>query len=360
MEAKAVERSATPAASPAPPRNTLSTPPRPPAPAFIAPAVALPRKRGLGRLGTAAFTIVLLVVAAFVIRFATRDTGARAPAVAAAKAPLADGPSTPVGTTQSPPPETHDAIAAETVTAPTAPSTTSMTAATAATTSGKTEAHPAPPAEPALPPMLVNIATPASVVVGKPFSLTMWMQRGGDEMASIERRVIDSVPKAAVEDRTTPMSGLESLPGGAWRYPVEAIRTASRSTVEFTVVDRDGARSAPRRVVIEAVAVASEARAVACSRSTCGSIVAVRDAETGAEGAALAKTGARNKPVEVIVRTDDRGIHALVAQGRWKVGARVRLDGARLVAADARVAASRPSSLPEGKLLPESVPIVDQ
>jgi hypothetical protein len=227
----------------------------------------------------------------------------------------------------------------------------------------------APPLATRLPPVIVGVALPRTIVPGKPFVATIVYRAGDDLQVSVERRVVAGALGAGPVVTLTPASELTSPKGGALSYPVDALKPASRATVEFTLIDRNGLRSEPKRVQFETAAVADDQPSVACTRASCGSVVAVREVggATGADagkrianaiGKLLGKTReAGPARYEVIVRMDDRSIHTVTQSGKPKVGTRVRLAGAKAVPLTARASSSGAAALPEGRLLPESAPI---
>jgi len=202
-------------------------------------------------------------------------------------------------------------------------------------------------------PQITDVVVPPSVVAGTPFTLTINFTPGESGIASVERRTLG----AEGPPRVTSLAGLASPKEGTLRYPAEAIASASRTTFAFTLVDRDGARSEPKEVVVEATApkrdtvepTPAKPETFACTRANCGSVVSVREID-------------RSKTYEVIARMDDRTIQTMVSTATWKVGTRVRKAGARLVPVDAVAPPARPKAAGRAPvpLLPESPPIFDR
>ena len=197
-------------------------------------------------------------------------------------------------------------------------------------------------AAPAAPPVIVAIAAPRTIVAGKPSTLTIVYAIGEGKIERIERKVIDGVeafePDATM---TTRISELPSPKAGTVSYPLEALSAPSRSTIEFTLIDHDGARSAPKSIVLDVVGreprqgsldtVAQPVLASrVCTSATCGRVVAVRElgvGETivGASSSGGSQNARREKTYEVTVLTDNGTTHLLTQAARWKKGARVRV-----------------------------------
>lgn len=206
-------------------------------------------------------------------------------------------------------------------------------------------------------PVIDDIVVPPGIVAGVPFTLTIRYTPGESHIASVERATVgaDGPP------RTTSLAGLASPKEGTLRYPVEAIAAASRTTYAITLIDADGARSDAKQIVVDAAAskrpdekvadAAPKEKPVACTRATCGSVVAVREID-------------RTKTYEVIARMDDRSIRTIVSTAVWKVGTRVRQAGSRFAPVDAAVvvapARPKPTARTTQTVTSESPPIFDR
>ncbi len=124
-------------------------------------------------------------------------------------------------------------------------------------------------------------------------------------------------------------------PGLAQPSTMTAAATlASRSAVGTTKPEHVVRMSSPR------ARVASMAPVAACTRATCGSVVAVREipsADVPRAEAASAKPRGRStdrkaRSYQTIIRMDDRAIHTITQAARWRVGSRVRMAGGKFVA----------------------------
>ena len=314
----------------------IAAPLPPPEPPWVSAAEPPARRFNpwLGLLGVVTAAAVAIAAMRFVM---PTDV---APAPPASTSPMVEAPSKPAASTPAPAETPSVAVAAPTAPAPTAPAPDEVALVAVA------------------PPAIVSIVSPATIAPNTPFMLTIEFTPGGSPVTSVERKSIAADGGVEATARTTSISSLASPREGTLRYPVEGLAASARGTLEFTLVDRDGSRSEPKRVIVEAAAPTkaatetstppAKAESVVCTRSTCGSVVSVREID-------------RAKNNEVIVRMDDRSIQALVSSTPWKVGARVRRAGARIVAVDAvqaRRAAPPASAAP--RALPESPPIVDR
>lgn len=220
----------------------------------------------------------------------------------------------------------------------------------------------------ATPPSITDVSVPAPVVSGRPFDVTIAIRDDDGRLAAIERAVVgdDGQPRV----RMIPASAVKRT-NNAVTLPINASWNGPWATIELTLLDKAGARSETKRVVFDvlqpnaAVAAAPvEARgtpahgpAPACTRKTCGSVVAVREMDAGASVAAPRSALASRPSYEIIVRTDDRAIHTFRQPMQIRTGARARLvDGRLLVMNTGEPTVSRPIRR-EGRLVPESEPI---
>lgn len=195
------------------------------------------------------------------------------------------------------------------------------------------------PTIPTQPSVITHIAVPTDVTAGRRFSLTIDYRAGAAQPVSIERRSVAGGVGTADAVVVTRIAQLSRPKSGSLRYPFAAIATPARSAFEFTLVDVDGTRSDPRRVVVDVTAAALRNVAVACTRGTCGSVVSSREITSGAK--------ATTRLYETVVRLDDRTTRTARQPNRWKAGVRVRLTAAgRFVAVEkiASKVARRPTS----------------
>jgi hypothetical protein len=224
------------------------------------------------------------------------------------------------------------------------------------------------------PPSFVNVGVPEDIVAGKPITLIIEFNEGDGKLASIERSIVGAGPDAKPEVVATPVAPLTVVKPGTVRYPLNAIASAAHQTLDLTLIDGNGLRGEPKRIVLD-VAPAIETPATrsaseACTPSSCGSIVSVTAVDADSTAAsrlanALGLSGSKapvrgQQSYEVVVRMDDRSMHTVKESSELKSGARVRLSGGKIVAATAAPAAPAPAKKREGRLVPESAPIVDQ
>ena len=120
-----------------------------------------------------------------------------------------------------------------------------------------------------------------------------------------------------------------------------------------TPVDANSFRNEPRRVAIDLTAgvVPAPRGSPPCTRTTCGSVVAVHETGPGTRA-----SGASPPTYEIIVRTDDRVIHTFRQATKLKAGARARVVDGKLLVLNAAPRGRTPYR--EGRLVPESEPAV--
>lgn len=244
-------------------------------------------------------------------------------------------------------PSTNDAAPAPTVAPSTPPDASVPTAPRAALpapveASTTAVASPTASAASARAPTITRI-DPPTIVVGKPFSIALAVDGDPRRVASIERRVVDSDATWSSDTATHATRALARTKSGGFMVPFRPLDRVSTSTLEFTAVDRDGARGPARRIVVKVVGEAGAAAPAAsasastgtiaatpaaadgeCTPSSCGSVVSSREVEL--------RNGATN--FENIVRMDDRSIQNTTQPTRWALGTRVRASGGRYVAID--------------------------
>lgn len=320
-------------------------------PTWARPAHVPPPARARSSRGRAVgIGVAVLLAIIAVIGLNRRDASSpdtpQSPAIARNDVPVATAPPEPAPSPAMPdrPATTTGATATESAPATSTPSAAIVEPEKVTTTTSDASLPPplanvqAPPpsSEPApapvAPPPVVAISkpdTPAPPTIaridvphaapGKPLLLAIHVDLASSaELSLVERRVVDgSVPM-----RSTPASSLERARKGVLLYPVDASERAAGNTLQFNLVDRQGHRGPARRVSLRTETM-PQAAAVECTRTTCGSVVAVREA---------------GRVFETIIRMDDRSIHTVAQPSRWRTGARVRMSGSQFtpVASDRR------------------------
>lgn len=176
-----------------------------------------------------------------------------------------------------------------------------------------------PPVTPAGP-VITSISVPRPLVAGRAFSVTIAYRDGASKLDRIERKIIESTVRWQPGTLAVEASTLPRQAPGLVKFPFGALRVASRSTLEFTLVDRDGVRSAPQRATFDVAAPPVRRASAACTSATCGRVVSVREIALQADGS---RRGERT--YEVAVRTDNGTLHLLTQTTRWKPGTRVRV-----------------------------------
>ncbi len=211
---------------------------------------------------------------------------------------------------------------------PAAPSPTAVAdAEPRAPASAASSAAPSAASSGAQRPTITRVDVPR-VVVGTPFTVAIRVSTGANDIAAIESKVVDGsaiVPRAA---SVTARSALRRSKNGALLVPFKAIAAPSYATIEFTAVDRNGLRSEPKRAALNVAAAPALATSSYCTRSTCGTVVAIRELDAGSIGRP-ADRGARM--YEVIIRMDDRTIHKATVPDHWSTGTWVQMVGGRFV-----------------------------
>jgi len=203
------------------------------------------------------------------------------------------------------------------------------------------DSHAAPAAPATTPGPTITRIDPQAAVAGKGFSIAVAIDGDPARVAAIERRVIASDTTWPTDVTTSTASALARTRSGAFILPFRPVAAASTSTLQFTAVDRKGVRGPSRSMTLRvanpvttpatveratatagaAAPVAKKAERTACTKSNCGTVVSMRELEPGS----------RTTNYEIIVRMDDRKIHAVVQPNRWKPGTRLRLSGKRYV-----------------------------
>jgi|GEM_PF-3577424 len=269
-----------------------------------------------------------------------------APSAAATNAPTT-APTTPSVAATPPPPTTapdtaqNEAAAGQPGGNAAAPPATTGNDATS--TAGAPETAPATPAPVASAPVEADAARPSparrpaisrvdvpSIVEGAPFAVGIQFGTSVRDVASVERRVVDSGgawPKMPTQFQA---SGLQRSSDRMLLVPFRAMDAPSHATVEFVAIGRDGVRSEARRVTIALnqpdPAIAALEIPAACTSATCGVVVESREIEP--------EVGTRGAIYQLTVRMDDRQMVTSTAPYRLQVGSRARLAGTRFVPVD--------------------------
>jgi outer membrane lipoprotein SlyB len=96
---------------------------------------------------------------------------------------------------------------------------------------------------------ITGIRVPRPLRVGHEFALTIGYEKGAADIVRIERRVVEtSVPWKQSESAQEVKLGGSS---GSFDYKFDAAMQPMRSTLEFVMVDAQGLRSEPARVVLD-------------------------------------------------------------------------------------------------------------
>ena len=181
------------------------------------------------------------------------------------------------------------------------------------------------------PSSIVDIDVPAGLVAGKRFALTIDYVAGDRRPVSIERRRVGDGATAR-SFVVTPLSRLKAIEPGKLRYPLDAPTGVARRTLDFTLIDVDGKRSEPKRVVLDIARTPVKGQTVGCTRETCGTVQSVRDVETSGRGLMSASPArAASHRYDVAVRMDDRTVRTVGQARRLPVGSRVHWTGGRLI-----------------------------
>ena len=104
---------------------------------------------------------------------------------------------------------------------------------------------------PARPPTITAVTVPPDLVAGKPFALNIAYEPGSRGLAQVEMRVASSTIPWTHDVVAMPWVTRPSRTSDSIRYPFEAGLAASHTTLDFTMIDQDGARSAPQRVALD-------------------------------------------------------------------------------------------------------------
>jgi hypothetical protein len=191
-----------------------------------------------------------------------------------------------------------------------------------------TQPTPAPRVIPApAPPSIARIDVP-SVVEGNPFTVAVEVSDARNVVA-IERRLRDTVGSWPSVSASVPVGSLRRQ-GDTFYVPFRAMDAPSRATVEFAAVTRDGHRGPARAATIviadsypaavrEAASAALSGEApAACTPSTCGHVVAVRDIQ--------ADSHSQSRLYEVTVLMDNKQQYVFTAPYHPVDGARMQMS----------------------------------
>ena len=105
-------------------------------------------------------------------------------------------------------------------------------------------------AAPFAPPVITSISVPPAIHVGTEYSVAIGYEDADGDVAKIERRVIESSAKWPQEIGTQDLPTAMGKKSGNAAYLFGAPTIPFTSTVEFTLIDSHGLRSAPRRVFL--------------------------------------------------------------------------------------------------------------
>lgn len=185
-------------------------------------------------------------------------------------------------------------------------------------------------AGPVRPPVIRSVAVPGELVTNKPFSLAIAFDAGTGSVGSVEMKIADQRAEAAAETVTTRLADLPVSQPGTLIFPVDPVSSASRRIVDFTLIDGEGRRSEPARVVLDVRRPA--ASPADCTAATCGRVVTATEVEprqnlSGFFSRLFDGKGRAKKAYAISVRFDNGSTHLLQASSRWNPGARVRVVG---------------------------------
>lgn len=115
------------------------------------------------------------------------------------------------------------------------------------------------------PVVITEAKAPRWITVGRPFNVAIKYQKGASDIVAIEQRVVDSTVQWPEAVTTTEVKLDQAT--GTYDYEYGAGSQPSRSTMEYVLVDAQGLRSDPARVVLE---INNPAPAAVASRATYG------------------------------------------------------------------------------------------
>jgi hypothetical protein len=182
-------------------------------------------------------------------------------------------------------------------------------------------------------PLITGVTVPSELVAGRPFAVDIAYEPGSRPIAQVEMRVASSTIRWGREVASIPWAASPPGQPTTVRYPFDGGLQPSHTALDFTMIDANGVRSAPQRVVLD---VRKPSTIVACTPTTCGRVVTTRAVEpaSGVVGffRRVFSTDDEHaqKVYEVVVRRDDGTTHVLNDTRRWSAGARVRIVGNRV------------------------------
>jgi hypothetical protein len=182
----------------------------------------------------------------------------------------------------------------------------------------------APTTRTTTPPVIARVEIPR-IDEGSPFSVTLRVAGDARDVASVERRIVESGgswPRMAVVTRTSDVRRT----GNSVVVPFRAMDAPAHATIAFTVIGRDGSRSEAKTATIalgsKAAAAPTVVTAAGCTASTCGTVIEAREVEPGVD--------TRATVYQVVVRLDDHATQAFTAPYRLQIGSRVRVAAGRV------------------------------
>lgn len=184
------------------------------------------------------------------------------------------------------------------------------------------------------PPRIVRIDVPR-IVAGRSFQVALRVDADASRIASLERRIVGSDVTWPSTVTTIPSAELVRTKDGALLASFAPIARPSSTTAQFTVVDRDGRRSAPKNVTLRAVEDAYMSTATSSAAPSAASSRAV-DYCAQAECGTVASATRSDVPGvwDVEIRMDDRATHTVRQTTPWPTGTRVQRRGSTFVSID--------------------------
>ncbi len=178
-------------------------------------------------------------------------------------------------------------------------------------------------APPSSAPRISGVTVPNPIYVGRDFALTVAFEDADADVAKMERRVVESSSPWPQELSVVELSGVQGRKSGTFPYRFQAAKGASRSTLEFVLIDARGNRSEPRRVTVDILAAPERGGPPAGGDRPQGTA-------TGGARLAIANVNSAGGGVEVTGRYSAAGL----APGRCEVQASVFDSGGRPLAAN--------------------------
>lgn len=191
-------------------------------------------------------------------------------------------------------------------------------------------------------PVIARIDVPR-VVEGDPFAITLRLAGSARDVVAVERRIVEAGglwPRTGLGTQTV---GWRRTGNSTLAVPFRAMDAPSSAAIEFSVVTREGVRSAPQTATIALTGAAgpagygspaaAAANAAPCTPSTCGTVVEARELVSESDTGRLLGLRGRDEisVYQIMVRMDDRETRAFSAPYRLQVNSRVRLVDQRFV-----------------------------